>query len=422
LNMRSALLISALIALTCSGQPRAISVDLNSVIHPVSVEIVGHAIEQAKRENATLVLIRLNTPGGLLEATRQTIELMVASPIPVVTFVTPAGGRAASAGFFLLLAGDVAVMTAGTHTGAASPVSLGEPLDPVMRKKVESDAAASLRSLAARRQRSGETAEKAVLEARSFTSEEALKLKLIELIVRDETDLWAKLDGREITRAGGAKLTLRTAGAVAAPYQPTLRERVVLQLADPNLAFLILVIGGLLLYVEFSQPGLILPGVAGAILLVLGLLALSVLPINGAAAALLVLAVTLFVLEAKITSHGVLATGGVIAMVLGAVLLIEGPPMLRIRLSTALAVSLPFAAITVFLVSLVVRARLRPPVTGPGGLLHETGIACTDLCPNGMVFVRGEYWQAVAPVPCPQGTRIRVAAIDGLLLTVQPAP
>jgi membrane-bound serine protease (ClpP class) len=196
----------------------------------------------------------------------------------------------------------------------------------------------------------------------------------------------------------------------------------VLLLADPNLAFLILIFGGLLLYVEFTQPGLILPGVAGAILVVLGLLALSVLPINGAAVALLILAVVLFALEAKFISHGVLAAGGAVAMVLGAVLLVEGPPVLRIRLTTALAVTLPFTFITVFLLSLVIRARLRPAATGEAALLHETGVASTDLTPGGTVFVRGEYWTAIATGPLPQGARVRVTAVEGILVKVEPAP
>ncbi len=360
-------LLSGLLALSIAGVKAAapspaIAVDFQSVIHPVSVEILRHAIEQAKNEGAPFVLIRLNTPGGLLEATRKIIEVISASPVPVVTFVTPSGGRAASAGFFILLSGDVAAMAAGTRTGAASPVTLGEPMDPVMRKKVESDAAAALRSLAGRHGRNWQAAEAAVLQAKSFTSEEALKEKLIDLVVRDEQELWAKLDGWQVKRADGSVTTLKTAGVTVRPYELTLRERVVQALADPNLAFLILVTGGLLLYWEFTQPGMILPGVAGAILLLLGLLALSVLPINFAAVGLLVLAVVLFVLEAKIVSHGILATGGVVSMVLGAVLLVEGPPELRIRWATALAVSIPFGIITVFLLSLVIRARPgRPP-------------------------------------------------------------
>lgn len=399
----------------------ATAVDFQSVIHPVSVEILRHALEQARQEQAQFVLIRLNTPGGLLEATREIIEAISASPVPVVTFVTPSGGRAASAGFFILLSGDVAAMAAGTRTGAASPVTLGEPMDPVMRKKVESDAAAALRSIAARHGRNLQAAEAAVLQAKSFTSEEALKEKLVDLVVRDEQELWSKLDGWQVKRADGSTVALRTAGLAVRAYQPTLRERVVQALADPNLAFLILVAGGLLLYMEFTQPGMILPGVSGAILVLLGLLALSVLPINFAAVGLLVLAVVLFVLEAKIVSHGVLATGGVVSMVLGAVLLVEGPPELRIRWATALAVSIPFGLITVFLLSLVIRARLRPPATGVESLSGETGIARTDLTPTGTVLLRGEYWKATAEEPVEAGARVRVVAVEGLHLRVKRA-
>lgn len=403
------------------GASAAISVDYQSVIHPVSVEILRHALDQAKREQAPLVLVRLNTPGGLLEATREIIETISASPVPVVTFVTPSGGRAASAGFFILLSGDVAAMAEGTRTGAASPVTLGEPMDPVMRKKVESDAAAALRSLAGRHGRNWQAAEAAVLQAKSFTSEEALKEKLIDLVVRDEKELWSRLDGWQVKRPDGTTVTLRTAGVTVKPYELTLRERVVQALADPNLAFLILVAGGLLLYWEFTQPGMILPGVSGAILLLLGLLALSVLPINLAAVGLLVLAVVLFVLEAKIVSHGILATGGVVAMVLGAVLLVEGPPELRIRWGTALAVSIPFGIITVFLLSLVIRARLRPPATGVEAMVGEIGVAQTPLQPAGTVFVRGEYWTAHSDEPIEAGARVRVEAVEGLRLKVRRA-
>jgi len=416
------LLLAASTVASADAQPRVIAVNVDSVIHPVTVEILDHAIAQAQREKADILLIRLNTPGGLLDATRQAVERIVASPVPVVTLVTPAGGRAASAGFFLLLAGDVAAMADGTHAGAASPISLGGPMDPVMRKKVESDASAQIRSLAARHQRNGEIAEKAVLEAKSFTSEEALKHNLIDLVVRDEADLWTKLDNRNVKRADGRQIVLHTAAARVAEYQPSVRERVVLTLADPNLAFLILVLGALLLYVEFTQPGVILPGVAGAILMILGLLALSVLPINSAAVGLLLLAVALFVLEAKVVSHGILAAGGAIAMVLGALLLVEGPPQMRIHLATALGVSLPFAVITMFLLSLIIKARLRPSVVGQSAMIHETGVASTDLAPRGTVLIRGEYWNATATSPIPQGSRVRVAAVDGLNLKVEPAP
>ena len=402
------------------AQTPAVAVDIHSVIHPITVDILTHAIDQAARDHAPFVLVRLNTPGGLLNSTGTLVEKICASPVPVVTFVEPTGGRAASAGFFLLLAGDVAAMMEGTRTGAASPVVIGGEMDPVMRRKVENDSAAAIRSLAVRRNRNPAMAQAAVLEAKSFTSQEALDQKLIDMVVRDQNDLLARLDGREITRCDGRKQVLHTAGVAVSGYELSWRERLVTPLADPNLAFVLLVVGGLLLYIEFTSPGMIAPGVAGAILVVVALLALSVLPINLAGVALLLLSAVLFALELKIASHGVLAVGGTVSMILGAVLLIEGPPEVRIRLSTAVSVAVPFALIAGFLVTLVVRARLRPVVTGSSGMLLETGVAKTDLNPGGTVFVHGELWSAVADAPIASGTPVRVTSIDGLRLKVEP--
>ncbi len=402
--------------------PEGLAVNIDGVIHPVTVEIVQHAIEQAQREGKSILLVRLNTPGGLYEATRQLITALESAPMPVVTLVAPIGARAASAGFFLLLAGDVAAMTEGTHAGAASPVLLGREIDQVMRKKIESDAAAAMRSVAERRSRNPELAQLAVTEAKSFTAPEALAGRLVDLAVKDESDLWARLDGRTVTRPNGQRWVLKTKGVRCIDYQPNLRERVVQAVADPNLAFALLALGGLLIYVEFVTPGFLGPGALGAILLLVGLMALSALPISGTGVALLVLALALFLLEIKIVSHGVLSAGGVVALVLGAVLLVEGPPEVRIRLSTALAVGLPFAGISLFLVSLVLRARFRPAAVGASTLLNETGVACTELAPRGMVRIRGEYWRAEAPANLPEGTRVRVTAVEGLLLRVEPAP
>lgn len=399
------------------GQPRIVAVNVDSVVHPITVEIASHAIDLARQRDASAILVRLNTPGGLGEATRAVIERLVASPVPVIMFVTPSGGRAASAGFFLLEAGDIAAMASGTHTGAATPIILtGQPLEPVLRKKLESDAAAWMRSLAATRGRSAEAAELAVLEAKSFTEQEALSQRLIDLVVNDEAELLAKLDGREVKRFHGQRQILHTSGAVVEEYQLTVRERVTSAVADPNIAFLLLSIGGILLYVEASMPGVILPGVAGSILFLLGLGALSVLPINLTGVALLVLALALFVLEAKIASHGVLGVGGAVAMTLGALLLVDGPPEMRIHTATALAVSIPFALITLFLVTLVVRARATPAWS----MAQEKGIAWTDLSPEGKVLVHGEYWDAVAPEPVQKGAPVRVVSVEGLRLHVEP--
>ena len=400
--------------------PRVIAVNIDGVVHPITVEIIGHAIDQAKIEHAELLLIRLSTPGGLLDATRELIQEMSASPVPLVTYVTPSGARAASAGFFLLEAGDVAAMAPGTNTGASSPVSMTGEMDAVMRKKVENDTAALLRSVTTRRGRNSELAEQAVRDAKAFTEKEALDGKLIDLIAPNEEQLFQQLNGREITRWDGTKQTLHTAGVVVVEANRSLRERLMARIADPNLGFILVILGALGIYVEFHSPGLILPGVAGAILALLGLSSLSILPINWVGVALLVLSLALFVLEAKFASHGILGIGGAISMVLGALLLVNGPPDLRIHLGTALGVALPFAAITMFLVSVVVQARRNKVLTGPAGMIGEIGVTRTALEPEGQIVVRGEYWDAIASANIPAGAQVRVKSVAGLKLHVEP--
>jgi len=411
----------ALMAQAAVAAPKVIIVDVDGMVHPITTEIVGGALAQAKEQNAALVLIRLNTPGGLMDAMRQTIEKIVASAVPVVTYVAPSGGRAASAGFFLLEAGDVAAMAPGTNTGAAHPVLLGAEMDPVMKQKVENDAAAYLRSICSKRGRNSALAETAVRESKSFTEREALDQHLIDLVEPNEQALLAALDGRVVTRFDGSSQTLHTAGAVLEVYEKSLREKIMAAIADPNIALILLVIGALGIYVEFSSPSLIAPGVLGSILVLLGLSALSVLPINWLGAALMLLAFTLFVLEIKFTSHGILGVGGAVSLVLGAVMLINSPtPEMRIHWSTAIALALPFSAITVFLLSLAWRARQNKVETGREGMVGQLGAAITELQPEGKVFVHGEYWDAVATLPLPAGARVRVKAIDKLKLTVEP--
>lgn len=410
--------------LSCAS-PTVLAVDVNSIVHPVTVEIITRAIDQAQKENADAILLRLNTPGGLMDAMRLTIEKIVASPVPVIAYVTPSGGRSASAGFFLLEAADIAAMAPGTNTGAAHPVLLNGQMDPEMKRKVENDAAASLRSLVAKRGRNSELAEKAVLESKSFTEKEALDARLIEIVARDEQDLFAQIEGREVVRFDGRKQTLHLRGAIVTAYQPNLRERIVSSIADPNIALILIILGALCVYIEFSSPGLIAPGVVGAISILLGLSAMSVLPINWTGVGLLALALMLFALEAKFVSHGVLTLGGAVAMVLGAVLLIDSPlPELRIRWTVAIALALPFALITSLLLTLAVRARTNKVITGPAGMLGEPGVVITALAPAGKVRVRGEYWDAVAPpgAHLEPGSKIRITAIQGLQLAVKPDP
>jgi membrane-bound serine protease (ClpP class) len=416
-----------LVPLTALGlfasSPRVLAVDVDGMIHPVTVEILSRAIEQAKQEGDILLLVRLNTPGGLMDAMRQSIEKIVASPVPVVAFVAPSGARAASAGFFILESGDVAAMAPGTNTGAAHPVMMGGEMDPVMKQKIENDAAAELRSITGKRGRNSALAEKAIRESQSFTDKEALDNQLIELVARDEQDLLDKLDGRNIARLDGSRIVLHTRGAVVTIYEKNLRQRILSAISDPNIALVLLVLGALGIYVEFSSPGLIVPGILGAIMALLGLSALSVLPINWLGAALLLLAFGLFILEAKFATHGVLGAGGALAMVLGAVMLIDSPaPEMRIHLSTAVALALPFSLITMVLVSLVVRARRNKVITGVEGMLGETGTAITPLTPSGKVFLRGEYWDAISPAQVAAGSLVRVVGIDKLKLTVEAVP
>ena len=411
----------ALAAQALSAAPKVLAVNVDGMVHPVTAEIVRAAIAQAKQENADLLLVRLNTPGGLMDAMRETIEAIVASPVPVVTYVAPSGGRAASAGFFILESGDIAAMAPGTNTGAAHPVAMGGEMDAVMKQKVENDAAAELRSICAKRGRNAALAETAVRESKSFTDREALDQHLIDLIAPNDQALLAALDGRTVTRFDGSTRTLHTAGAVVEEYQRSARQKFISSIADPNIALVLLVIGALCIYVEFTSPGAIAPGVVGAILALLGLSALSVLPINWLGAALLVLAFTLFALEAKFASHGVLAVGGAVSMVLGAVMLINSPvPEMRIHWSTAIALAVPFTGITVLLLTLALRARRAKVETGSEGMIGEIGSALTPLAPEGKVFVHGEYWDAVALLPVSAGTRVRVVSIDKLKLMVEP--
>jgi membrane-bound serine protease (ClpP class) len=414
-------LTPALLLLAFSARSAEVfRLDIDNVVHPVTAEIVADAVDQARTRGSAALLIRLNTPGGLMAATQDVVEKLIASPAPVITWVAPSGAHAASAGFFLLLAGDVSAMAPGTHTGAASPVMLGRELDPVLRRKVESDAGAWLRSIAARRGRNAALAEKAVSEAKSFTEQESLEANLINLIAKDESELFSRLDGTVITRFNGTKQTLTLKDAKVYVYQLSLRQKLLKAVSDPNIALIVLLLGALGLYVEFSTPGLIVPGVAGAILLLLGLTAMALLPINWLGVSLIILALALFVLEAKFTSFGILGAGGAAAMILGALFLVEGPPEFRISLATAAGIALPFGIISVFLTTLVIRAHGEKAQTGASGLVGETGVARTALNPEGKILVHAEYWDAVSSVAVTEGTRVRVLSVEGMRLKVEP--
>jgi membrane-bound serine protease (ClpP class) len=410
-------------AVSAGAQPaRVLEIDVDRVVHPLTAEIISQGIDQAERDGAAAVVIRLNTPGGLLTATQHIIQKIIASPVPVITYVTPSGGRAASAGFMILIAGDVAAMAPGTNTGAAHPVMMGSDMDEVMKQKVGNDAAAAVRSMAQKRGRNWEVAETAVLESKAFTEQEALDYELIDLVAGDVPGLLRLLDGTVITRFNGEEQTLRLTGAATYPFELSVRQRALLPLTDPSIAFILLILGLVGVYIEFTHPGLIFPGVAGGILVIISLMALSLLPINWAGAALIVLGLVFFILEATIVSGGILGAGGAIAMILGTVLLIDTEvPELSIGWGTAIAATLPFALITIFLLRLAVTSFRYKVATGAEAMVGEVGVAKTGIAAEGRVFVHGEWWNARAAQPIAEGAKVRIVGVDGLLLDVAPA-
>jgi len=401
--------------------PIVVQINLDDVIHPVSADYVKQGLEHAKEINARAAIIRINTPGGLVDSMREIVEAILSSPVPVITWVGPNGSRAASAGFFVLLAGDLATMAPGTNTGAAHPVSLtGSKIDDVMEKKIVSDASAYIRSYVAKRGRNAALAEKGVIESQSFTAEEALKETLIDGVVNDIPSIIERYDGKELRRFNDQSTLLNLRGATIEVFEMTARQKLLSRVLDPNLALILAMAGIICLYIEMTHPGLVLPGVVGAISLVLALFAFNLLPVNWTGALLILVAITLFVLEATITSHGVLALGGCVAMIFGALMLVEGPiPQLRIQLATTLAVTIPVALITVFLVRLVVLSHRRKSVTGEQGMIGEVGVAVSDVQPEGKVLVHGEYWNASSADPIAAGSRVRVINVHGLKVQVE---
>jgi len=342
--------------------------------------------------------------------------------VPVIVYVGPSGSRAASAGFFVLVSADVAAMAPGTNTGAAHPVLMGNPdVGKTMETKIENDAAAYIRSLAAKRARNAQLAEQGVRDSKSFTDTEALNNHLIDLVANSPQELLKSLDGRSVTRFDGSTTVLHLTDAAIVPFAMTSRERFLAHIADPNIAFILGALGVLCLYVEFTHPGMILPGVTGAVAIVLALYAFHLLPINYTGVLLIALALVLFGLDVKANSHGVLTAGGIISMVVGALILVQSPlPGAQIHFSTALSVTLPVAVISAILLRLAVRAHRSKAITGEQGMIGAVGVARTDLAPEGKVLIHGEIWEAQAAEAVPSGTRVRVRGMQGLKLVVEP--
>jgi membrane-bound serine protease (ClpP class) len=426
MNARSQKIITAvalwllILAANTRASAETLHLKLDDQITPASAEVVVSAIARAERDNATALIITLNTPGGLETSMREIISRIIASRVPIIVYVAPSGSRAASAGFVILLSADVAAMAPGTATGAAHPVLIGGgEMNKTMSEKVVNDAAAYVRSLAEKRNRDPQVAESAIRESRSFTDREALDKHLIEIIARDEWDLLAQLNGRAVTRFDGAQKVLHTANEKLVDFTPTFRQRLLMWLADPRIAFVLFAIGMLCVYFEFQHPGLIAPGVVGALAMVLALYGFHMLPINVTGVLLIVVALALFVLEAKVQGFGVLGLGGIVAAVVGSLILIDVPnPELRLPLSLVLAVVIPFALILIVMVRLALRARLTRVTTGLAGMIGLKGRAETAIAPEGRVFVRGELWRARSQAMIAPGENVRVVGVDGLTLEV----
>jgi len=400
-----------------------IRIRVDAPIHPITAEYVVRSLDRADRDDADLVVLTLDTPGGLDTSMREIIEKIVNARTPVAAFVGPSGARSASAGFFIALACDIFAMAPGTSTGAAHPVGVsltGSSMDKTAEEKVVNDAASYIRTIAGKRGRNVGMAEDAVRKSLAYTDQEALDGGLIDLVVGSEEDLIVRLDGRVVKRFDGSERTLALLGKPVVELPMTFRQRFLLTIANPNLAYILLMIGLIGLYFEFSHPGAILPGVLGGISLLLAVFAFQILPINYVGLGLIGLAVILFILEVKVQSFGMLAVGGIAAMIIGSLMLVKSPiPELRPGLRFVLPVALGVSLIVVFLLTLVLKAHSRRSFSGREGMIGETGTARTDLSPSGKVFVHGEIWEAEADGPVRAGEKVKVVAfLEGLKVKV----
>jgi membrane-bound serine protease (ClpP class) len=413
-------------AQTASANRHVIVTEIDGIIQPVTAEYFTDAIDAADTSGAELVVLVLRTPGGLLDSTRSMVSRMITSRAPVVVLVGPSGARAASAGFILLMAADVAAMAPGTHAGAAHPVSgSGEKMDDTTSQKAASDAAAYVRSIAEARGRNVALAAEAVLQSRAFTDRESLDASpaLIDLSAKDVNDVLTQLEGRTIKRFDGRSTTVRTKDAEVRRIEMTRRQRFLSAIAHPQVSYILMTLGLLGLTVELWNPGMIAPGVVGGVCLLLAFFAFQILPVNMAGLLLVVFGIALLLLELKVPSFGALGIGGAVSLVLGSVMLTEVVPGVRVGLGLIVPVAVGFAVVFLFLGRLALRAQLRPPVTGAQALVGQIARVRTPLLPSepGLVDMRGEIWRAISLVPLPPGHPVRVSRVDGLTLTVEPA-
>jgi membrane-bound serine protease (ClpP class) len=444
LTVELAALIIGVLSLPAHGQSKSTSdsasgsaaqvleLRIGDEIEPVMAEYVDAGLADAAQRHASLVLITMDTPGGLSTSMEDIIQHILDSPVPVAIYISPAGARGASAGFFILLSADVAAMAPGTHTGAASPLLAigGVPLqvDETLKKKILNDATAFLRSYSAKRGRNVQLAESAVVDGKAWTETEALDGKLIDLIANSPEDLLSRLNGRNVKRFDGSMVQLALNNPMRVPFAMSLRQKFLSRIVQPDAFFILLIAGVLGLYTEFTHPGMVAPGVIGGISLVLALYAMHILPVAPAGIVLIVLALGLFILEAKYTSHGVLALGGIVAMLLGALMLVKSPlTHAGVSLGVAAGATLPFALITIMLMRLVLRSRSWKPSTGREQLVGKSAEVTDPLIQltggdifQGMVRLHGELWRAVGNQAIPSGAPGRVTRVEGLTLHVVP--
>jgi len=416
------LAMSALSSPALAAAPVAM-IDLDGAITPVTARLLTAAIDRAQAERAQALIVRLNTPGGLERSMRSMAQAILNAEIPVIVYVAPTGARAASAGVFITMAAHVAAMAPATNIGAAHPVTIGGgDTGKEMGKKIENDAAAFARSLAAERGRNVDWAEKAVRASVSVTEREAVKLKVVDLVADSVPDLLAKIDGRTVKTARGP-VTLATRDALVKPIEVRFRDRFLALITDPNVAYILMMVGMLGIFFELQNPGVVLPGVIGGISLILAFFAFQSLPINWAGVLLILFGVTLLIAEIKVVSHGVLTAGGVVAMVLGSFMLYEAPEVgFRVSWTVILPTVGAMAGLVVWAVSAGVRAMMKSPVTGASGMIGRVVVARSALGPEGQVQVDGEIWRAVSEGEAiPAGEKVRVTAVDGLTLKVSRA-
>jgi membrane-bound serine protease (ClpP class) len=398
------------------------TIEVDGIINPATAKFIIDSIDEATQQGAQCLIIQLDTPGGLMESMRIIVKKELASTIPIIVYVAPGGARAASAGVFVTMAANIAVMAPGTHIGAAHPVTLGGgegKESKTMTDKIVNDTVAFIKNIAKTRGKNVDWGEKAVVKSVSITDEEALKLNVIDLIAPDIPTLLAKIDGR-VVKFDGVTRTLHTKGVQPKPIKMSWREKLLDVISNPQIAYYLLMLGGMGIFFELSTPGAILPGVVGGIFLILAFYALQVLPVNYAGLALILFAIILFIAEIKVVSHGLLAVGGIISLFLGSLMLFRSPAeYMRLSLSVIIPAVLVTSAFFIFAATMAIRARLRKPTTGREGLIGELGVASTPIAPEGKISIHGEFWDGVSDQNIERGEKVQVIGVTNLRLRVK---